>query len=149
MENIELWTAGLCICAAVIGIAEKLLPEGNVRIAVYFVMGLIVISSFLVPIGNISDIEITVPEQNVNTDWLNRTTQEMFSDRMKEIIKKYLSDKDIKAKNIDVYTDIDSEGSIYIDKVRITLSEQYTDRIDEICTDIYKDLGLDADVNIR
>ena len=112
-------------------------------------MGLIVISSFLVPIGNISDIEITVPEQNVNTDWLNRTTQEMFSDRMKEIIKKYLSDKDIKAKNIDVYTDIDSEGSIYIDKVRITLSEQYTDRIDEICTDIYKDLGLDADVNIR
>ena len=149
MENIELWTAGLCICAAVIGIAEKLLPEGNVRIAVYFVMGLIVISSFLVPIGNISDIEITVPEQNVNTDWLNRTTQEMFSDRMKKKKKKYLSDKDIKAKNIDVYTDIDSEGSIYIDKVRITLSEQYTDRIDEICTDIYKDLGLDADVNIR
>ena len=149
MENIELWTAGLCICAAAIGIAEKLLPEGNVRSAVYFVMGLIVISSFLVPIGNISDIEITVPEQTVNTDWLNRTTQEMFSYRMKEIIKKYLSDKDINPKNIDIYTDIDSEGSIYIDKVRITLSEKYTDRIDEICTDVYKDLGLDADVNIR
>ncbi len=149
MENIELWTAGLCICAAAIGIAEKLLPEGNVRSAVYFVMGLIVISSFLVPIGNISDIEITVPEQTVNTDWLNRTTQEMFSYRMKEIIKKYLSDKDINPKNIDIYTDIDSEGSIYIDKVRITLSEKYIDRIDEICTDVYKDLGLDADVNIR
>ena len=149
MENIELWTAGLCICAAAIGIAEKLLPEGNVRSAAYFVMGLIVISSFLVPIGNISDIEITVPEQTVNTDWLNRTTQEMFSYRMKEIIKKYLSDKDINPKNIDIYTDIDSEGSIYIDKVRITLSEKYIDRIDEICTDVYKDLGLDADVNIR
>lgn len=149
MENIQLWTAGLCICAAAIGIAEKLLPEGNVRSTVYFVMGLIVISCFLSPIENLSKIDYSLPEQNIQTDWLNRTTEEMFSNRVKEIIEIYLENKGIDHHNIEVYTDIDSEVGIYIDKVRIILGEEYTDRIDEICKDIFRDTGIDVDVIIR
>ena len=149
MENIQLWTAGLCICAAAIGIAEKLLPEGNVRSTVYFVMGLIVISCFLSPIENLSKIDYSLPEQNIQTDWLNRTTEEMFSNRVKEIIEIYLENKGIDHHNIEVYTDIDSEVGIYIDNVRIILDEEYTDRIYEICKDIFRDTGIDVDVIIR
>lgn len=149
MENIELWTAGLCICAAALGIAEKLLPEGNVRVAVYFVMGLIVISCFLSPIENISTIEYSLPEENIRTDWLTRTTQETFGEKVQLIINSYLEKKQITPRRIEVYTDIDSEGSIYLDKVRITLSEEYKNRIDEIYGSILKDTGIDADIVIR
>ncbi len=149
MENIELWTAGLCICAAALGIAEKLLPEGNVRVAVYFVMGLIVISCFLSPIENISTIEYSLPEENIRTDWLSRTTQETFGEKVQLIINSYLEKKQITPRRIEVYTDIDSEGSIYLDKVRITLSEEYKNRIDEIYGSILKDTGIDADIVIR
>ena len=149
MENAEVWTLGLCICAAAIGIAEKLLPEGNVRSAVYFVMGLMVISCFLSPIGEIPEAEFVLPEQEVRTDWLNRTTQEMFGQKVSLIVGSYLESKDIVTKKIEVYTDIDSQGSIYIDKVRITLDSGYKDRIDEICGSIKRDLGIDPDVVIR
>ena len=149
MENIELWTAGLCICAAALGIAEKLLPAGNVRVAVYFVMGLIVISCFLSPIENISTIEYSLPEENIRTDWLSRTTQETFGEKVQLIINSYLEKKQITPRRIEVYTDIDSEGSIYLDKVRITLSEEYKNRIDEIYGSILKDTGIDADIVIR
>ncbi len=149
MEKVELWTAGLCICAAAIGIAEKLLPEGNVRSAVYFVMGLIVISCFLSPIGSIPEPELAVPEQEVQTDWLNRTTNEMFGQRINMIVSTYLENKEIVPQKIETYTDIDSDGGIYIDMVRITLGSEYKERIDEICACLLRDLGIDADVVIK
>lgn len=149
MEYMGIWVAGLCVCAAAVGFAEKLLPEGSVRSAVYFVMGLVVMSCFLTPVGNIPKAEFSVSEQNVNTDWLSRTTQEMFASRVRDIVQKYLNNKKIKAKNIDVYTDIDEDGNIYIDKVRITVTKEYADKADEICSNLYLELGLDADVNVR
>ena len=104
---------------------------------------------FLSPIGEIPEAEFVLPEQEVRTDWLNRTTQEMFGQKVSLIVGSYLESKDIVTKKIEVYTDIDSQGSIYIDKVRITLDSGYKDRIDEICGSIKRDLGIDPDVVIR
>ena len=86
---------------------------------------------------------------NENTDWLNRTTDEMFKSNVKVLIEKCLADIDVKAKNIYVHTDINEDNCIFIDKVRITLAPEYTDRIDETADEIYRTLGLDADVIIR
>ena len=73
----------------------------------------------------------------------------MFGQKVSLIVGSYLESKDIVTKKIEVYTDIDSQGSIYIDKVRITLDSGYKDRIDEICGSIKRDLGIDPDVVIR
>ena len=53
MNGLNLWIIELCVCAVVIAVAENLLPEGNVKKAVYFVMGLVVVNCFISPIENI------------------------------------------------------------------------------------------------
>ena len=114
MNGLNLWIVELCVCAVAIAVAENLLPEGNVKKSVYFVLGLVVVTCFISPIENIE-----------------------------------LAAIDVKAKNIYVHTDINEDNCIFIDKVRITLSPEYTDRIDETADEIYRTLGLDADVIIR
>ena len=55
----------------------------------------------------------------------------------------------VKAKKIDLHTDINEDNCIFIDKVRITVTPEYAERADEISDSLYKNLGLDADVNVR
>lgn len=153
MNELNLWIIELCVCAVAIAVAENLLPEGNVKKTVYFVLGLIVVTCFISPIENIQLAEIEIRNEtdltDLNTDWLNRTTDEIFEKNVKVLIEKCLSDINVKAKNIYIHTDINEDNSIFIDKVRITLTPEYNNRIDETAEEIYRTLGLDADVNIR
>ncbi len=153
MNGLNLWIVELCVCAVAIAVAENLMPEGNVKKAVYFVLGIVVVICFISPIENIELAAIEIKNEtdllNENTDWLNRTTDEMFKSNVKILIEKCLADIDVKAKNIYVHTDINEDNCIFIDKVRITLSPEYTDRIDETADEIYRTLGINADVIIR
>ena len=108
---------------------------------------------FISPIENIEFSKIEIKNEtdltNVNTDWLNRTTDKIFENNVELLIEKCLADINVKAKNIYIHTDINEDNCIFIDKVRITLVPEYSDRIDETADEIYRNLGLDADVNIR
>ena len=153
MEDLNFWIIELCVCAAAVAIAENLMPEGNVKKAVYFVLGLIVVMCFVSPIENFEppDFEIKSESEltSEQTDWLNRTTEDIFKNNIRSLIEKCISSMNIKTKKIDIHTDINEDGSIFIDKVRITISPEYADRIDEVTSEIYRSLGLDADVNVR
>lgn len=153
MNGLNLWIVELCVCAVAVAVAENLLPEGNVKKTVYFVLGLVVVICFISPIENIElpDIEIKGETELVseNTDWLNRTTEDMFKNNVKILVEKCLTDMNVKSKNIYIHTDINEDNCIFIDKVRITVSPEYAERADEIVDEIYRTLGLDADVNIR
>ena len=153
MNDMSLWIAELCICAAAAAIAENLLPEGNVKKSVYFILGLIIVTCFISPLDKIklSEIDIPIEDGSVsqNTDWLNRTTEDIFKKNVCSLIEECLSKINVKAKKIDIHTDINKENCIFIDKVRITVSPDYADRVDEIADKLYNNLGLDADVNVR
>lgn len=153
MNGLNLWIMELCVCAGAIAVAENLLPEGNVKKTVYFVLGLVVVTCFISPIENIELAKIEIKSETdltkENTDWLNRTTDELFEKNVKALIEKCLADINVKAKNIYIHTDINEDNCIFIDKVRITLTPEYSDRIDETVDELYKTMGLDADVTIR
>ncbi len=153
MEGLDLWVIQLCVCAAAVAAAENLLPEGNVKKSVYFILGLIVVTCFISPLENAETISFDFGSDDLgvseNTDWLNRMTEEKFSENIKILVEDFLDDSEIKAENIEIHTDINDENSISIDRVRITLSRDYSDRIDEIQEDIKRNLGLDADIIIK
>lgn len=153
MNEMSLWIAQLCVCAAAAAIAENLLPEGNVKKSVYFLLGLIIVTCFVSPLDKIKLSEIDLPTEpgsvSENTDWLNRTTDDVFKKNVGKLIEECLSKMNVKAKKIDIHTDINEDNCIFIDKVRITVTPDYADRVDEIADSLYNNLGLDADVNVR
>ncbi|MBQ3693069.1 MAG: stage III sporulation protein AF [Clostridia bacterium] len=153
MESLNLWIIELCVCAVAIAVAENLLPEGNVKKSVYFVLGLVVVTCFVSPIEKIELAQIEIKSETdlteENTDWLNRTTDEIFENNVRALIEKCLADIDVEPKKIYIHTDINEDNCIFIDKVRITLAPEYSGRIDETADEIYRTLGLDADVNVR
>ncbi|MBQ5439833.1 MAG: stage III sporulation protein AF [Clostridia bacterium] len=153
MENINSFVLSLCACVFAVSIAENLLPEGNVKRAVYFVTALIVLSCFTEPVRELKeqglDFSVSESTYNDNTDWLNRKTTELFESNVSALVKKTLENIDVKPKAIYVYTDITDDNCIFIDKVRVTVDERYKNRIDEICKTIKEELQLDADVNVR
>lgn len=153
MEGLNFWIIELCVCAIAVAISENLLPEGNVKKSVYFVMGLVVVICFVSPMEDIKPLDIDIKSEteltSENTDWLNRTTEEMFNNNVKILVEKSLKDMKVKAKNIYIHTDINEDNSIFIDKVRITVTPEYADRADEIADEIYRTLGLNTDVNVR
>ena len=153
MENLNAFVLSLCACIFAVTIAENLLPDGNVKGAVYFVSSLIVLSCFTEPIRQLEeqmlDFSVSDSKYEENTDWLNRKTAEIFEGNVRALIENVLDGINVKAKTIYVYTDITDDECIFIDKVRITVDQRYKNRIDEICETIKKELELDADVNVR
>lgn len=153
MEGLNTWIIELCVCAVSIAIAENILPDGNVKKAVYFVLGLVVVTCFVSPIENFESLKLDLKSESEivseNTDWLNRMTEDMFSDNVRQLVEDCLSKMNVKPKNIEVHTDINEDNCIFISKVRITASSEYSERIDEIVDELYRTLGIDADVIIR
>lgn len=153
MEGLNLWVLQLCVCAVAVVIAENLMPEGNVKKTVYFVMGLIVLTCFISPINNFSFDEINLKSEselaNENADWFNRTTDEMFKSNVASLVNDCLSEMGISPKSIELSTDINEDNCIYINKVRVTVTDEYATRIDEIVDTVYQKLGLDTDVVVR
>ncbi len=153
MNGLNTWIIELCVCAVSIAIAENLLPEGNVKKAAYFVMGLVVVTCFMSPIESFESMNLDLKSENEivseNADWLNRTTEEMFSESVSRLVADCLSKINVKPKNIEVHADINEDNCIFIDKVRITVSSECSERLDEIVDEIYRTLGIDADVIVR
>ena len=149
------WVIQICVCSAAVAIAENIMPEGGIKKAVYFVLGLLVVGCFLSPIKNfewniaaLDDIDAKQTADS-NNDWFNRITENEFKKRISDMVKEELSRINVSAKKIDVHTDIDSEGRIFIDKVRVTVSQAYAQSVDTISDRLYEKLGVDADIIVR
>ncbi len=153
MEELNTFVLSLCACVFAVSIAENLLPEGNVKRALYFVTSLIVLSCFSEPLKEIRensfDFSVSESTYEENTNWLNRKTTEIFESNVRSIIENVLESIEVEPKAIYIYTDITDDDCIFIDKVRVTVDERYKNRTDEICRTIKEELQLDADVNVR
>lgn len=152
MENIASWVMQMCICSVAVVIAENLLPQGNVRKSVYFILGLVVLLCFASPLKNIASESFSLQQENMsiqeNTAWFNRMTDDTFKKNIKKLIEDCLLKIDVTFEEIEITTDIDEDNCISISSIRITVPDTYKDSIDLISNEVYKNLGLDADVII-
>lgn len=155
MDELSSWVTALCACAAAVSAAEYLMPEGAVKKTAYFVLSLVAASCLLAPIRALGELRLDMPEIDESsaaaayTDWLSRETSEEFANNTAALIEDVLAQLGIKAKNISVQTDIDSDGSVYINKARITADKRYEPRMDEMEREIYSRLGIIADIIIK
>lgn len=153
MESMNAWIVQICVCTIAVVITENLLPEGSVRKSVYFILGLIVLMCFTVPLKSFDkesfNIKTDVQSIDENTAWFNRMTEETFKSNIVGLVEDCLKDINITAKNIEIFTDIDDSNCISISKVRITVPQSESENIDLISQNIYRNLGLDVDVNVR
>ncbi|MDE7389541.1 MAG: stage III sporulation protein AF [Lachnospiraceae bacterium] len=149
-ESVNAWVLQMCICAIIVVIAENLLPEGNVRKSVYFLLGLITLTCFLTPIRDFSLNDLTIDNEfkqsQENVDWLNRETDRVFRQNITTLVEQCVSKVGAKSEKIELSIDTDEDNCISISYVRVTVSEQYRPMIGDISTEIYKNLGFDADV---
>lgn len=152
MDEIKAWVLSLCACAAVISIAEQLLPEGSVKKTAYLMLSLITALSLCRPIKNLRELDFDFSLNDSDTapytDWLGRETSREFAKRAAGLIEDVLCDIGVSAEKISVETDINSGGSVYISKARITAQKRYADMIEEIESAVYSRLGIEADVTI-
>lgn len=154
MDSIGSWVLQMCICTIAVAVAENLLPEGSVRKSVYFILGLIVLMCFVSPLKSFSleallDVKADMQLPDENTAWFDRMTEDTFKANMTVLVEDCLSSINITAKDIEIFTDIDDDNCISISKVRITIPQSESESIDLISQTVYRDLGLDADVNVR
>ena len=148
MDQIKEWTLALCACAAAASLAETLLPPGNVRKSVYFVISLMMTACLLTPISSFKTElpEIEVPETAAAADWMAGVTEKEFAERVGRLITDELKKRDITVKSVTVFTDISSDGSIVIDMARIKLDDDSENRLDEVEYIVEKKFGITADV---
>ncbi len=152
-SRLKTYTILLCLCSAVISIAEILLPESSTRKTVYFILSLIAVSSLISPLSEIKtlpDFNIEIPSIEPNyTDWLDKVTQQEFSKNMTEIITQSLIEKNLTVLDVSVSTNISSDGNVYITMVRVTLDKSNIDRIDETENFICSEFGTVCDITIQ
>ena len=148
MEALNEWTLALCACAAAVSLAEMLLPEGAVKKTAYFVLSLITATCLISPIREINELSIGIEThaEQPYTDWFSRVTEDEFAANIRKILEDTLSSIGVKAEKIYVETDISEDGSVYINKARITIDERYADMIGEIERAAQTAIGAETDV---
>ena len=152
MDGLNAWVLTLCACAAVVSIAETLLPESAVKKTAYLILSLVTAACLVRPIESLGDLsfDIETPSDTAPyTDWLSKMTQEEFSSNVTALIKDVLREINVTSQNIEVHTSISDDGSVYIDKARITVDERYKERLDEIEDAVFRSLGIETDVVVR
>ena len=144
MENIKEWVIALCACSALVSLAQTLLPDTSVKKAVNLVLSLITAACFIEPISMIGDIRLDIEpiEAYTYTDQFDAVTLEEFENRLRMMTESVLHDIGVTAREIDVKADIDG-GEV---KMRITVDERYKERIGEIESAVFTQLGIDADI---
>ena len=110
MDGLNAWVLTLCACAAVVSIAETLLPESAVKKTAYLILSLVTAACLVRPIESLGDLsfDIETPSDTAPyTDWLSKMTQEEFSSNVTALIKDVLREINVTSQNIEVHTAAD------------------------------------------
>ena len=154
MEGIREWVMTLCACAALLSIAEVLLPEGAVRRTSYLVLSLIAVSCLASPLLELSQLSLTSDfsadyDPPAAQDWLLSPTMREFEANVRSLVRERLLSVGVRAEDIEVCAEISDEGEAELKLVRVTLGEQYAERLDEIERFISRELGTDVDIIVE
>lgn len=149
MDGLKGWVLTLCACSAVVSIAEMLMPEGAVKKTAYIILSLITALCLCTPLSQLGELRLgsfDIEEKKPYTDWFAKDANDEMSRRAAEVIGEVLSDMGVSAKKIAVETSISDDGSVSINKARITVDKRYAERLGEIEAAVYGKTGITADV---
>lgn len=154
METIKEWALGITLISFSGGIMSILLPKGNTAKTVKSIISVLIILSCAAPFAKGQKFKQELFTENYfSADGdtgisrtINRQKLGFVEEKLVKEINKILNKYSADAVKISFDDNIDSEGGIVINQVKIYLDEKYQHIASKIHDDILSILGIESEV---
>ncbi len=154
-EQIKLWGIAICSAAMIAGIINSLLPSGSLGKIAKYVLGIYLTVVLIKPFLSVKEFEtlFDVPEYETTSSYENNDYDSIVLCETKEIIEKkiegLLNENGIYLNDIDIDINIDEKNDISFVSIELFLSEEYSDKSDEILYIVKKETRLTPKINFK
>ena len=153
MEALKGWAIGACMASLAGTVVHFLSPSGNVQRIFKVVISVFFITVLIYPIGllgdGISDITegYTYPEYYAdNVEKIGDVLLQQSINQLELVVESVVEELEITDYEISIKTDIDSDDSIVISSIDVTVSESCSERAQELSVRLLED--VDCQVNV-
>ena len=154
MEAIKEWALGITLLSFAGGIMSILLPKGNTAKTVKSIISVLIILSCAAPFTKgrkfrqefFAEDYFSAEGDTGISRTVNRQKLGFVEEKLVREVNKILNKYYVKAVKISFDDNIDSEGGIVINKVKIYLDEEYQRLASNIHDDILSVLGIESEV---
>lgn len=154
METIKEWALGITLISFSGGIMSILLPKGNTAKTVKSIISVLIILSCAAPFAKGQKFRQVLFTENYfsadgDTEFsrtVNRQKLGFVEEKLVREVNKILNKYFVNAVKISFDDNIDSEGGIVINKIKIYLDEEYQQLASNINDDILSVLGIESEV---
>lgn len=142
METLKQWIICIIFCSLIGAVVSVVSPKGGTQRVMKTVVAAFIICAFLSPFlqGSTLKSDFEFPDfSEYQNDLSDVITDAMISEAEKQTkneTAKLLASFDVEYKDIKVYAGVNSENSIYIKYISITLSEKYSYREKQIASNL-------------
>ena len=156
MNVIKEWALGITLISFAGGIAFMLLPKGGASGTVKSVISVLIILSCVSVFSGGRKIEPEIAYERYFSDdgeteisrTINRQQLEFVEDKLKNEVEKILKKYSAEADKIYFDDNIESDGRIVINKIKVYLQEKYSHLESNIHDDVLSVLGIENEVII-
>lgn len=155
MDVLKQWAVGLTMASFFGGLVYMLSPRGRMDRAVRCAVSIFILSVFVAPLfgGAVVIPDFEIPESDPTSTLINNETAKLLSSEAETLLADRIDDElesiGVRAKEINVKTDIDESGSIYIEAAEVILTEDTAQNADEIQTRLSTVMGIDVTVKME
>lgn len=155
MQAIRTWAVGLCLASLGGMILRHIAPEKGSGSIFRVLLSAFFICVFLTPFYSLLSVppdlfSTSFPEelqQPLLDEAVNRQLRDAVENAVKEIVDTTLSARHLSAEKVEVITDFDENGSIYIQQITVTLSKSCRGR--RVEAKQLLENRLETDVNVE
>lgn len=156
MNIFSSWTISVCISAVVASLFELLVPKGNMEKMFRFILGAFMVCVVLLPINTLAlDLKNSFSFKSydykesdyctyVNEKYINSAKNILYSQAQEAISK-----LGIIPQNIDINMDITDDYSISMILIKVKVSEDYSEKVQNIEEIIYSETGVKCEVYVE
>lgn len=154
MDSVKAWAISICMASLAGTLAHFLSPSGNIQrifkvvISVFFITVMIypIVGLTIEDIGDVTDGYTYTDSYVNNVDEIADVVLKQSVAQIESGVRDVLRTLEIDEAEITVNTDIADDDSIVISNVEITVGEEYRSEIQQIKTELSK--NIDCQINV-
>ena len=153
MGVVREWSAAICLAALAAALLQGLAPSGAMERMVKLVLGAFVLCALAMPLKNLGmqiawafPIEGQVQENTQLQSTVENQMETAARASIENLVAAELSRMDIKSEKVVVWMDTNADNSIGINRVEVTLAEEYGGDCARAQAHLRETLGLEVEV---
>lgn len=153
MELLKTWVLRIVGSSLVGVIVLVISPNGSVEKAIKTAVSLFIMCSFVSPFISFSDVNLSGLDEIVTIAYEDEKGDEILMEKMRtdliSRIREVLSQQNIFPESIDIKIRRNESAEIIIDRVLVTIHQDYLDSAANLKSVVYSELGLNIDVEVK